>query len=326
MAKKKRSVKLLTLTLILLALCGGTYLAMEFAPESAEEVVTEEETSIESEIVLGLASTSFNRIDVHNSKGDLSFVREGDGWAYAEDADFPLDSSQMSDIVICFTHLEAYNKIENVTDFAEYGLDDPLVTLTASGGETTTIIQVGNPAPMDSLRYVSIGDGTVYLVDNSIFTNCDLSLDELLKMEELPQVSSFVSISVDDTTIDYVAPADPDSEEATDVWFIDGQAVDASLVESLYNSISSLSWLDCVSYNADDTALAEYGLDEPGLTAIVSYEEGSEQLSYSIEVGPNAEDGTGCYVRLGGSKMVYTISSDAVTAIRENLSYIKENL
>ncbi len=322
MARKKRSTKLLLLTFVLLALCGGTYLAMELAPQDPVESPVEEESStVEGELILGLLSTSFDQMEVENSKGTLSFVKENDQWLYSGDSDFPLDSSMVGSISSSFTHLESYNKIENTPDFGEYGLDEPLMTLTAKGDQVDVTIEVGDPAPMDSLRYISIGDGNVYLVDNSIFSNSNYSLDELLDMEELPTVNNFISITVGDRVIDYVAPAE-DAEEAADVWFLEGEAVDATLVESLYDSISGLNWNSCVSYKADEAALREYGFDAPKLSATITYSEGDETLSYTLEIGSTFEDESGsyAYAHLEGSRMVYTVLCDSVSAIETALA------
>ncbi len=326
MAKKKRGTKLLLLSLVLIAVCGAAYLATKYAVNDTEEPVVEEESSVESEIILALNSTSFNEIKVKNSKDTLSFTKTGDKWSYSEDSAFPLDSSLMTNISSSFTHLESYKKIENAADLSEYGLDTPLITATATGTDVTATIEIGDAAPMDSLRYVSIGDGNVYLVDNSIFTNMNVELYDLLKMEDIPGVSDFVSISVDDTTITCVAAGGESEEEATHKWFINETEVDAVLVETLYNSISGITWVDCVNYNADDSALAEFGFTEPQLKASVVYTEEDTEKSYGLEFAANTEDDSLYYARMSNSSMVYSVSAETVEAIKTAFSDITASL
>ncbi len=323
MAKKKRGTKLLILSLVLVAICGAAYAATKYAANNIEDPVIEEESTVEGEIILALTSTSFDKIEVENSKGTLSFTKSNDTWSYSEDSAFPLNSSLMSNISSSFTHLESYNKIENVSDMAEYGLDNPLITATASGDVNATI-QIGDSAPMDSLRYVSIGDGNVYLVDNSIFSNMNVSLDDLLEMETIPEVSDFVSISVDDTTINCVAAGGESEDEATHKWFINETEVDATLVEALYKSINAVTWIDCVNYNTDETALAEFGFTEPQLRTSVVYTEADTEQSYGLEFAVNTEDDSLFYARLSDSSMIYSVSAETVEAIKSALSELQQ--
>ena len=52
----------------------------------------------------------------------------------------------------------------DVTDYAQYGLDDPEAVLHLATEERSYDIKMGAFSKMDEQRYIDIGDGNVYLV------------------------------------------------------------------------------------------------------------------------------------------------------------------
>ena len=52
--------------------------------------------------------------------------------------------------------------------------------------DETYEISLGDYSTMDSQRYVSIGDGNVYLVKNDPDGQFDVTIDALLKNDEIP--------------------------------------------------------------------------------------------------------------------------------------------
>ena len=322
MARKKRGTKLLLLALTLVLLSGGALLAAKLSPEEEVTETVEEETTVDSEIVLAISGDTVDSIQWSYNGEELAFHRQDETWYLTADESFPVEQSFFSNMLSHFADLESFGKVENPADLAEFGLSEPLITASISGEQSATI-EVGSAAPMDSLRYVSIGDGSVYMVATSVFSDFAYSLDQLLDTEELPTVSDFRSISLQSADLDlsfsYVAPAEG-TEETADVWFRGETAVDAQLVEALYNSISSLSWLDCSSYNADEAQLSAYGFDAPTLTATVSYSDDNGDQSYTLEL---AESDSAVYAHLSGSSMVYTIDPSLAANIRSAAEALK---
>lgn len=60
------------------------------------------------------------------------------------------------------------------------------ITVTA---EAETTIDIGDETSLDGLRYVSIGDGNVYLVSSDLLTNFSYGLYDLVAKETLPDMS-----------------------------------------------------------------------------------------------------------------------------------------
>lgn len=317
MAKKKRSRNLLFLTLLLALLVGATALVMTLNPE--EESSTEE-SEVESTEILSIDEAAVNSIAWTVNGEDFVFSKSGEDWIYDPDPNFPLDQSVMDTIFTDLSSLLAYNTIENVSDLSEYGLDAPTVTVTI-GTDSETVLHIGDAAPMDSLRYLRINDDpNVYLVGNSILSDYNDTLDELIAMESIPSFSNHQSITVTsaESELALTCVTNTEDDTKTSTWYCGEQELDASLVQEYCQNISSLSWQSCAAYKVSDEDLSLYGLDVPQLCAtVVWYDEdsGSDQ-SFTLEIGSYVDEtNAACYARIGGSDMVYTIDAAVLDAL-----------
>ena len=63
----------------------------------------------------------------------------------------------MSDFLSHFESVHASFVIEDVEDFAQYGLDDPSCTVTLTSADGSTVFQMGDYSTMDEKRYVTLG-------------------------------------------------------------------------------------------------------------------------------------------------------------------------
>lgn len=332
----KRGKKLLLLTLVLVVVAGAALAALKFMPdEEVEETESISVLTLDAESITGLAW----------SYGDesLSFVCDGSVWSYSEDADFPLDTSYMSAMTSAVSDISAEKVIEEVSDLAEYGLDEPVCSITVTA-EAETTIDIGDETSLDGLRYVSIGDGNVYLVSSDLLTNFSYGLYGLVAKETLPDMSELVSFSVERASgtlvIDYLEGSDLAYTDRYTYFAEDGDgwlSLDSELAENFVSQITGLTWGDCVDYKADLKTLGNYGLDSPAVTVTVNYiettevetnetdEDGEpitetreEEKSLTLELGSYAEEG--CYARLAGSGMVYLIDASICDSLLYTLA------
>ena len=266
----KRGKKLLLLTLVLVVVAGAALAALKFMPdEEVEETESISVLTLDAESITGLAW----------SYGDesLSFVCDGSVWSYSEDADFPLDTSYMSAMTSAVSDISAEKVIEEASDLAEYGLDEPVCSITVTA-EAETTIDIGDETSLDGLRYVSIGDGNVYLVSSDLLTNFSYGLYDLVAKETLPGMSELVSFSVERASgtlvIDYLEGSDLAYTDRYTYFAEDGDgwlSLDSELAENFVSQITGLTWGDCVDYKADLKTLGNYGLDSPAVTVTVNY-------------------------------------------------------
>jgi len=320
-----RSKKLYTLLGVLALACVATFAVMRFE-EHKEQIKTSED------IILELPTDTIQSLSWEYDGNTLSFHRDG-SWLYDGDEAFPVSEERICEMLEPFQAFGVSFTIENVEDYGQYGLDDPVCTIDLATEDQSYQIQLGDFSTMDSKRYVSIGDGNVYLVQNDPLDDFDAVLSDMIDNDETPafegvQALSFMGeqdyniIYQEDNTSTY-SPAD--------VYFTqrDGKELplDTSRVSSYLNAISSMSLTNYVTYNATDEELRTYGLDSPDLTVTVDYTpEDGEASTFVLHVsrdpeekkaaeeaaegGKDSGDGTAtAYARVGDSPIVYKIFS-----------------
>ena len=158
----KRSKKLIALLAVFALLVGAACIIPVLLPEEN----TEEEESTDFTL-LTLDPDAVTALSWTYDEETLAVSREGEGWAYAEDAAFPLDTSYVEAMLDTLSEITATKTIEEPEELAEYGLQRPVCTVTVSA-DAEYQIDLGDETAMGGERYLSIGDGKVYLVDEAI--------------------------------------------------------------------------------------------------------------------------------------------------------------
>ena len=226
----------------------------------------------------------------------------------------------------------ASRAIEEPEDPAEYGLNEPLCTISVAAGDTTHVLELGDETSLGGERYASIGDGKVYLVDESLLDTFAYGLYDLVEEEALPTIDNVTALSIDAETqklkIAYL-PGGGLCYSDEYLWYLESEDgyvnLDNELTEDLLGIYQNFEWAECVDYRAED--LAQYGLEEPTAVVTIDYdvtyqvdtgetsEDGSTiyetqtmPTTFTLEIGSYAGDGY-CYARLAGSDMVYTVDA-----------------
>lgn len=299
------------------------------------------------EVILSVNPDEVDSLAWKYDSTELSFHKTEKTWLWDGDGAFPVNADVIRSLISDFESFSASFIIENADDLSQYGLDAPICTITLSAGEQTHGILLGSYSTMDSQRYVSVGDGNVYLVSEDPFYDFEIVLDDTIQNDEIPSIENVSSIQfagAENYTIHY-AENSADTYCAEDVYFTqqDGASVplDTDNVDAYLSAVSDLSLTDYSSYNVTDEELAEWGLDTPALTVTVNYttnsdktnssqteddSDGDSDHTFALHVGLNQKelaekeeaeaknkeyDGTvTAYARIDNSKMVYQISSD----------------
>ena len=320
-----RSKKLYILLGILAAICAAT-----FAVTRMEE--RKEQIKNSDEVILELPSESVQSLSWEYNGETLAFHRD-ESWLYDGDEDFPVSEEKINELLEPFQAFGAAFIIEAVEDFGQYGLDAPVCTISLSTEEQTYEVKLGDYSKMDSQRYVSIGDGNVYLVKHDPLDEYDAVLSDMIDHDEIPSFDRVTKIQfagAEAYSITYQENS-TDSYSAEDVYFTqqNGENVplDTSKMDGYLRSISDLDPVNYVSYNVTDEELQTYGLDAPELTITVDYtmegDDGEEAAdTFVLYVSPDpeevkaaeeSEDGEeaeiSAYIRVGESQIVYKVSS-----------------
>lgn len=289
-----RQKKLLILVGVLVALCAV------IAIVSGVQKHIESISTIDEEIVAadpdGLTAVSWTKDGT-----TLSFTQADGTWQDASDAAFPVDQEKMADFLSHFESVHASFIIENVEDFAQYGLDDPGCTITLTSADGDTVLE--------------LGDGTVYLIDDDLAGYAVTDRDELMRQDVIPGYDTLDGIVATGETA-FTVEHRPDEElcytDAYEYYLNDGgsyEPLDSGKVEGLVDTLNALDRSDYATYTAGEASLAGYGLDAPALTFTVTTTLDGTQESHALAFG---QDGDGNhYLRMDDSPIVYRVDADA---------------
>ena len=343
----KRAKKLYILLGVLVAVCAITFGVSRYQTR-------QEEIKNSGEVILEVPTDSVESLSWDVGDRSFSFHKEtteGDTdsesiWIYDEDDVCPVDKTKINNLLSCFESLTAAFVIENPEDLGQYGLTDPSCTINFSDGETSYTVLLGDYSPMDSQRYVSIGDGNVYLVSEDPMEEFDVELSKMLDDDDIPYLEeegTTTSIRFSGE-INYEIAYEADSDNtyrADDVYFTEqnGRQVplDSTRVSDYLHEVSFVFPDEYVTYKATDEDLAACGLDNPQLVIEADYntedQDGntvSNSFTMSISRDPDelakaqssdaettSEDEADteteeitAYMRIGDSKIIYRLSGE----------------
>jgi len=333
----KRSRRLVILLGLLLATCAATFGVIRY--EEHKEVIRNSDA-----IVLEIDSDAVQTLSWEYGAETLAFHKE-DTWLYDGDAAFPVDEEKIQERLELFRAFGVSFIIEDVEDYGQYGLDKPICTICLSTADETWEILLGNYSSMDSQRYVSVGDGNVYLVQNDPLDYFDAGLSDMIDHDETPDFDKVTGIRFAGTE-SYSITYEEDSGNTyceEDVYFAERAGsllpLDTSRVDAYLQKISGLSLTDYVTYNATAEELEACGLDTPELTVTVDYtyeDEARNEITQTFalqisrdpeeqkaaEEASDQEEGTAeeeitAYARVGDSRIVYRITANEYKALMD---------
>ncbi len=335
----KRSKKIYLLLGVLIFACVATF-SVSKLNEHKEKIKTS------GEVVLEIPKDSVKTLSWKYESNDLAFHKnEENKWMYDGDEKFPVNQEKIEEFLGQFEQFAAAFIIEDVEDYGQYGLDKPVCTINISTEDKTYEILLGDYSTLDEQRYVSFGDGNVYLASRDPLKDFDAPLSEMIDNDKTPKFDKIKSIKFEGTE-NYSVTYEENSPRAytdEDIYFtqINGKNIplDTSRVNTYLSNITYLKLNNYMTYNVSDSELKEYGLDEPELKITVDYtaedekgKEKDETFVMSISQDPkekNAKkedkkqeseentDNSGeqeeeeitAYVRVGDSKIVYKITT-----------------
>lgn len=261
-----------------------------------------EEIKVSGEVILSVNEANASAISWTSEENNFSFHRGADGkWVYDIDEEFPVSQEEVEDIFDLFRRMTAAFVIENVTDFAQYGLKDPVSTVTittteraedmfdketqARGesqtpGELRTFqILVGAFSVMDEQRYVSIGDGNVYLVKIDPYEQLNVPESRMIQNDRIGYFQNIRTAEAETPEKSWKIVYDNGnwrdfSYVRDDTYYLemDGKTLmlDPTVTLNYFSDLVNSSFENYVNYKVRDEELASYGLDKPELTLKVN--------------------------------------------------------
>lgn len=304
-----RQKKLLVLVGVLVALCA--VIAVVAGVQKHIDTIT----TVDEEIVAA-DPDALTAVSWTKEGTTLSFAQTDGTWQDASDAAFPVDQDKMADFLSHFESVHASFIIENVEDFGQYGLDDPSCTITLTTADGDTVLELGDYSTMDEKRYVTLGDGTVYLIDDDLAEYAVTDRDEMMRQDTIPDYDTLDGIVATGETA-FTVEHHPDETlcytDAYEYYLNDNgsyKPLSTAKVEDLVDTLNGLDRSDYATYTADETTLADYGLDAPVLTFTVTTTLDDAQESHALAFGVSGDDH---YLRMDDSPIVYRVDADAYT-------------
>lgn len=331
-----RSKKLLLLLGVLAAVCVVTFCVSRYQ-EHKEQIKTSDQ------IILEIPEDSVTALSWTYDGQSLAFHKD-EVWYYDADETFPVDEDAISALLEGFQSFGVSFIIEEVEDYGQYGLDDPVCTIQLTTEDADYEIQLGDFSTMDSQRYVSIGDGNVYLVQQDPLDAFDVELSDLIANDSLPYVDTADQLSIQgEDSLQITWQEESASYREEDRYFVtvDGEAqpLDTGLVEDFLYTLSSLELTEYMTYNAGEDDLAAYGLDDPERTITLDYttqdEDGNETahtVSLAVSRAPaerwddtqadagtetDGEEEVTAYARVDDSPIIYKITTQEYRALMD---------
>lgn len=318
----KRGSKLLLLCGALVVL-GASYVAVRQLAVDPDEL---EET-------ISLAGPSSPQsLTWTDDSGTLTLNHGESGWSYADDSAFPLDQTVPEDMTAALSAAAATRQIDTPESLEDYGLDAPVLTITAQDEDGTEYSYAFGDVNELTGEYYLLYNGeedTVYLVGSDLHDAFSYDLYDMVEMETLPEFGSVTGLSVDQPegslTLRYEEDGSGLSYDPDNHWFLEQGdsllALDTGKVSSLTSAITGLYWKSCVNYDVDDQELAAWGLGDSAAVVTTTYtaaidegEETAEEETFALRLGSTSDEGT--YAMLEGSSMVYLIDSETADSLR----------
>ena len=163
-----RSKKIYVLLGVLAVFCLITFGVSRYE-EKKEKIKNSDE------VVLELETEDVTALSWEYDQQTLAFHKD-ENWLYDEDENFPVTEEKITELLEPFREFGVSFIIEDVEDYGQYGLEDPLCTIKISTEEKDYEILLGDYSTMDEERYVSIGDGNAYLVQNDPMESFEIEI------------------------------------------------------------------------------------------------------------------------------------------------------
>ncbi len=304
----KRGTKLILLLTALAVLCGAWFAARGISRQRME-VLQEHPAQEHFSIAAGTAE-EIRAISWYyfGDAVNLRYDEKSGSWQNAEDALCPINQEAVVPLLEAASSLEASDVIEDVTDFAQYGLEDPAVEVAVAAAEGESIYSVGKSNSTGTWYVRRDGENKVYLETGTLASVFQTSLNELLALESFEvDPEEVTALAVRSEAGDYTL-AKP--EDILDLWYTDAfswfltrekaQPVETERAEELIRQAAEISLSDCVSWNREEAD--KYGFDQP--QAEVDITCGDKQVR-TLQFGSYENEFV--YVRLKDSALIYRI-------------------
>ena len=315
----KRTKNLIIMMAVLIVLCGGIV-----AVKSVEKHI--DKISTIDEEILAITNEEISELSWKYDGSELKFVKTDDVWKSADDSTFPVSQEKIAQFLEHFASVHASFIINDVEDYDQYGLGTPECTIQIKKADTDVTISLGGFSTMDSKRYISIGDGNVYLIDDDLLEYVKTDRDDFFQNDVFPDFTQVTGMKLSgkkELEIVHEEDADYTYTSFYPYYLVEGtehKAISTSYARTFINQILEMDTTDYETYQVDENELSKYGLDEPNLTVVITGDVEKDEdtlVSESVQLGIGYVDDEHIYARMEDSNNVFKVSKETYDALLE---------
>ena len=256
--------------LVILALLLALYFILK-----NQNMEKEEETET-AESVIGIGEEKATGIQFTVEGQQYSFIKEGDTWKKEDEVDFPVDQEKMSTLITTFTGLTADRTLTDISSLEEYGLDDPVNSVTLTGSDENQVtLHIGdkNKDTSDTYLYMNEDKSTVYVTGTDCEEALPDTLMDLAQSESFPSVTStnITEVEVNNGGNIYTLTKDDSSNWQVSDNTGKGYSAEYQTVSNLNSTIAGMTFAGLADIQTED--LGRYGLEYPAAVIHVTYTE-----------------------------------------------------
>lgn len=169
---------------VILFLCLAAFFGIRFYTKQAAEKEAKEQDSQKIEAV----SIDTDAVDAFSYTWDgktYTFTAGADGWTCDSEPDRKLDADKINRMLESVKQVIATDQIDEYESLADFGLDEPQITLSFTCDGKVTSVGIGIHNEMLDGYYMRVdGKDPVYLTDSTVKNAFSKTLDDLTAEEE----------------------------------------------------------------------------------------------------------------------------------------------
>lgn len=310
MITKIRAIKLLTLTAAVLLICTGL---LTFYVRGKSGALTEAAGGTKEAVyeITNIPVSEVAALAITNTKTRFGLLIKGEELEVVSDVQGSYSLSELRSLIYAAAHLTGSRKITDMTSAGQYGMDQPLASVSLIKTDGTQVdLSLLSQNPMDGNYYLyANAEQAIYLIPANIAELFMRQETDFFNHTVLPVINAAALQNIEWIHMDFrggernyrieqkngsFSLAEPISQKLTAL----------SVMEKLIMPLSALYSDEFVEAGAD---LSEYGFDEFTLRADMRYG-GQQYTALLLDIGDGiclmANELTGDVYKLGGESLM----------------------
>ena len=327
----KRLRPIIALCIVAVLLVGSVFVLKQVLPKDDDTPISDNDD--DGIKLLDLNGTSADRLDIKNTNDSFAFVKKVEKTYVIEGKeDLPVSNSTILTVLTYIGSLSADTKVESgVTDFEQYGLNDPVSTVTWTKGDESHCMELGTLAPSGGYYMRLDGGDTVYTYNSTsaayfLSPRMDFYNTSVFDFDEDTDASYINHFLIQKKGSEAIEVILQDlTDETLDSAYLIVEPIVHNFSIEKASSITDLmkNLTSCTVYDDDVSAenLAKYGLEDPEYTFSFT----NVQQVNTAYFGNLSSEGYR-YMYAEGHDFIYIVDEDNLNILTHDIAYYCESM